>query len=224
LFIDVTIPVHHVDSRNTNIREFKSSIIDSVHAEFNTHIVDSNSRKSVKVSVTDRNHESVYTFVLSINNSLSENKSMVSMLESVGNPVLLSESGRSVYNKLLGSFVISDSSLHLYSVVTISKLSKAEATKGTEVINLIKVVLVSLSRKSISRSSEKVELNSEFDGSRVINHSQELMSCKDIMRVVSKVTDRDHLVLLDLLYLLHRVISDSLPVGEVISRYKYGVL
>jgi hypothetical protein len=45
LFIDVTIAVHHVNSRNAYIVELKSSVVNSIHSELNSHIVDSHSRK-----------------------------------------------------------------------------------------------------------------------------------------------------------------------------------
>lgn len=171
LFIDVTIPVHHVDSGNSHIREFKGSIVDSVHAEFLSHIVHSHSRKYFEgVLVTDGHHKSIDTFVLTINDSLSENQSVVGVLEPVRNPVFLGEDRRCVDHKFLRSFVVRNSSLHLDCVVSVTELSQAEASEGTQVVDLVEVVLVSLSREGISRSTEEVELNCEFNRTRVIYH------------------------------------------------------
>jgi len=83
LFIDVTIPVHHIDSGNADILELESGVIDSVQAEFNTHIIYLHSGKHLEVGIADRNHEGIYSFILAFYDSLSEDKSVVGVLESV---------------------------------------------------------------------------------------------------------------------------------------------
>lgn len=70
------------------------------------------------------------------------------MLETISDPVFLGKHGWRVDNKFVSLFVEGSSSLHLNSVITITKLGEAEASCNIKVINLIEQILMSGSMQS----------------------------------------------------------------------------
>ena len=90
-------------------------------------------------------------FILDV--GLSEDKSVVGMDCSIGNPILLWSNGRTVDNKFFSLLVIVSSSLHLDCVIAVSELSQAKAASYFKTVNLIENPFVSVSMKSNYRSA-----------------------------------------------------------------------
>lgn len=59
------------------------------------------------------------------------------MFESVRDPIFLRKYRRAIYNEFLGLIVVSDSCLHLDSIIAIAKLRKAEASTDAKIVDLI---------------------------------------------------------------------------------------
>jgi hypothetical protein len=59
------------------------------------------------------------------------------VFESVRDPIFLRKYRRAIDYELLGLIVVSDSCLHLDSIIAIAKLRKAEASTDAEVVDLI---------------------------------------------------------------------------------------
>jgi hypothetical protein len=126
--------------------------------------------------VTNSDKESANTFVLIFNQSLSENKCVVAVLESIGDPVLLGKNGRRVDNEFVSLLIKGSSCLHLDGIVTIAKFGEAEAASNVKVVNLVEQILVSGSVQSHNRASKQIVMDGEFDNSRSVNLRQKFVS------------------------------------------------
>ena len=60
------------------------------------------------------------------------------MFESVRDPIFLRKYRRAIDNEFLGLIVVSDSCLHLDSIIAVAKLRKAEASTDAKIVDLIK--------------------------------------------------------------------------------------
>ena len=74
-----------------------------------------------------------------------------------------------MYDELSSILVVGDGCLHLHGVVSVAELGEAEAANSLEAINLIKEIIVTTVVKSKACASEKVHLDSVFNGLRGIN-------------------------------------------------------
>lgn len=59
------------------------------------------------------------------------------MFESVRDPIFLRKYRRDIDNEFLGLIVVSNSCLHLDSIIAIAKLRKAEASTDAKIVDLI---------------------------------------------------------------------------------------
>jgi len=89
LFIYISELIEHVDSWDSDIFKKEGSIINSILSHFNTHIDNGYSWNFFHVFVSNSNQEWRNSFVLSINNTLSEENGVIRMLEAISNPVFL---------------------------------------------------------------------------------------------------------------------------------------
>jgi hypothetical protein len=60
----------------------------------------------------------------------------------ISNPVFLTLYGWAVHYKFFSGLIIGDGGFHLYSIVSVSKLGKAETTHSVESIDIFEVFLV----------------------------------------------------------------------------------
>ena len=83
VFIHIAVLAEDVDTGNANISETNDSVVNTIDSNLDAHVTDLHTRLQVHVAISDRNKESVDTFVLSINDSLSENDRHVGVVVSV---------------------------------------------------------------------------------------------------------------------------------------------
>jgi len=88
----------------------------------------------------------------------------------VCDPILVGESSRRVNNELLSLLVIGRSGLHLNGIVAVAQLGEAEAAHVREAVHFIShELLVPVSVHRNEGTTEKIELNGEFDGERPVH-------------------------------------------------------
>jgi hypothetical protein len=63
IFIHVAIFVHHVCSWDTNIVEEESGVVDSVEANFQSHVSDFDSGEDIQMLVSNGDEEGIDAFV-----------------------------------------------------------------------------------------------------------------------------------------------------------------
>jgi hypothetical protein len=89
IFINIVELVEHLFSRNLNVAENESAVVDTVEANFHAHIFNKNSWHRFHIIASDLNKEAVNSLTFAFNNRLSKNNSPISMASSIGNPVFL---------------------------------------------------------------------------------------------------------------------------------------
>jgi len=89
----VGVLVHVILTGNSHVIERYGGVVDSVEAELDSHIGDGDSRHGSHEHVFDLHNESLDTFILAFDDGLTEDQSVVGVLESVGDPVLLTLDG-----------------------------------------------------------------------------------------------------------------------------------
>jgi hypothetical protein len=108
--------------------KFKGCVIDSIQSHFDSHIIDLHSFQNIEVLISDGHQEGVDSLMLALDVGLRENKGVVGMDSSVGDPVFLGEDGGAVDDKLFCFVVIGGSCLHLNRVVAVAQLSQTETS------------------------------------------------------------------------------------------------
>ena len=103
------------------------AIVDAVEANLHAHVFDHDTSAWAHVLVSDLNDEAVDALVLSIDVRLSKHDSVVSMACAVRDPELLASNRGRIDLKFLFHWVVNSGGLHLWCVVTVTKLSEAEA-------------------------------------------------------------------------------------------------
>ena len=121
--------------------------------------------------------------------SLSEHDSVVGMAGTVSNPELLAHNSRRIDGKFLSLGVVDRSSLHLGRVVSITKLSEAEASHALQAIDLLHEGQMAFRMQSHEGTSEQVELDGEFSCDISIDLAEHLVSGENILWVVLEVKD-----------------------------------
>lgn len=135
--IDIRILVHHVFAGNAHFVVLECCIIDTIQTHLDSHIVDCHARQGLHIFVPDWYQKGIDTLIFTLYDCLAKNKRVVGVFESVRDPVFLRKYRRTINYEFLGLFVVSDSCLHLDSIITIAKLCKAEASTDAEVVDLI---------------------------------------------------------------------------------------
>lgn len=112
--------------------EQKSRIVNSIQSYFISHFPNLNSGELFQIFIPDGHQKCIDSLIFALDYGLGKDKSHIGMDSTIGNPILLGESGGAVDNKLLCLFVIGGSSLHFHCVIAISELSQAEASGNLE--------------------------------------------------------------------------------------------
>jgi len=94
IFINICIPVHHIDSWNAHIIKLYRSIINAIISHFHSHICNCYSRQFLQILVPYWNQKGPNTLILAFDNSLSEDKSVISVSKTICNPVFLAQNCR----------------------------------------------------------------------------------------------------------------------------------
>jgi hypothetical protein len=84
------------------------------------------------------------------------------MTGSVGDPVLLRHNSWAINNELITFWIESGSCLHLWGIVSISKLSETEAAHHVKTIEFLQEICVLFGTQSHETSSKEIILHSEF--------------------------------------------------------------
>lgn len=120
LLVDVTEAVEHSGSGHAHVIEAQTAIVDAVETQFESHVFYEHTLAGLHLIVTDADDESIDSFVLAMDDGLTEDDCVVGMTRSIRNPELLRQSCRTIDNELVLFFVESDRSLHLRRIVAIS--------------------------------------------------------------------------------------------------------
>jgi len=89
VLIHVSQTVKHVNAWHLNLVEHKTSIINAVKANLDAHIFDHDTFAGLHLLITNWYNEGVDTLVLSLDNSLSKDDSVISVAGSISDPELL---------------------------------------------------------------------------------------------------------------------------------------
>jgi hypothetical protein len=89
LLVDICQSIQHVDTGNFHLIKFKSCVVDTIKTHFHTHVFDKDSLARLHFLVSNRHDKSINTFVLSFDNSLSKDYSVVGVASTIRNPKLL---------------------------------------------------------------------------------------------------------------------------------------
>jgi len=121
--------------------------------------------------------------------SLSKHDSVVGVAGTVSNPELLAHNSRRIDGKFLSLSIIDCSGLHLGRVVSITKLSEAEASHALQAVNLLHEGQMAFRMQGHKGTSEQVELDGEFSSNISIDLTKHLVSGENILWVVLEVKD-----------------------------------
>ena len=161
---DIVECIEHGLAWNPHIVKHEPSIVDSIEADFPAHVLDHDTLAWLHLVVTDPHDEGVDALVFTAHQSLSKDDGIVGVASTVGDPELLGQGSWRVDHKLLGLLIIDSSGLHLWSIVSISQLSEAEASHVLERVNILQEWQVSLGMQSHQGATEKVELDGDLGG------------------------------------------------------------
>ena len=113
------------------------------------------------------------------------------MASTIRDPELLAESRRRINREFLSLGIIDGCSLHLGRVVTIAKLSKAEASHVLQRRDLTHEGQVAFRVQGHQRSTKQVELHRELCRKVTIDRAEHFVSGEDVFRIVLEVEDRN---------------------------------
>ena len=112
--------------------EHKAGIIDSVQSYLNPHVLDHDALTRSHLIIPDPYYEGVNSFGFAADRRLSEHYGVVGMAGPIRDPELLAERRRRINRELLLIGVVDGRSFHLGRIITIAKLSEAEAAHVLE--------------------------------------------------------------------------------------------
>jgi len=179
--------------------EGKASIVNSIQAEFVAHVFDHHATASIHVVVANAHDEAVDALVLTFDNCLGKDDSVVGVASTVSDPELLGKSRWRVYGEFLGLRVVDGGSLHLGRIVAVSKLGEAEAAHVLQGVDLTHEWQMALGVQGHKCATEEVELHSELSDKRTVNHSEHFVRSENVLRIFLKIEDRDNARIADLL-------------------------
>ena len=189
LFVDIAVLAEHVNAGNPDAVEAQDSIVNTVDSNLDAHIAARDTWHQVHVLIPDGHQECVDTLVLAIDDGLTEDDGHVSVMESVGDPVLLAQISRAVNDKLACSLVIGDRRLHLHRIVAVAELSEAEAADCIQSVDLVEEVVVSTIVQSKARAAKQVHLHSMLDRHGRVDEAHEFVRAEYIVRVGVELLD-----------------------------------
>ncbi len=140
------------------------------------------------------------------------------MVISIADPVLLTQIGWAMDNKLTRTLVICDSGLHLNGVVAIAQFSETEAAHSLQTVNLVEEIIMLAIVKCETGASKQVHLDSVLDRLCWVNEAHKLVRAENIVRVSIELFHRDQTLREDFANLRHRVVPGICHVSVVVDR------
>ncbi len=92
-------------------------------------------------------------------------------------------------HKLFGLLIVRGCGLHLYRVISVAKLSEAEAAHVRQVIHLVHEGTVAVGVQGNQGATEQIELDCELSGEGTVHIGEHLMGGQKVLGVVFEIID-----------------------------------
>lgn len=189
ILVNIGQTIQHIDSGNLNMVEDKTAIINTIKANLHSHVFNGDTWAWLHLLISDLDNEGVDALVLSLDDGLGKHDGVICMASTVGDPELLTQSSWTINSELLGHVVVGGSGLHLWSIVAVSKLSKAEASHVLQGVNFVHDWQVSLRVQTSKGTAKQVELHGELCGEISVDLAHHFVSSENVLGVSFKIED-----------------------------------